>query len=249
MKVMVTGIAGTIGTAFATYLHNTDHMVFGIDRNEEAAAQFAVKFPGIPLRIGDYDHVDLTGMDVVIHLAAMKHIDLCEANPNEAVFNNLLRLFVLLKEAKNTQTDIIFMSTDKAVEPTSVYGYTKALGEAMVWEYGGRIVRSGNVIDSNGSVFEIWDRAIAMNQPVKITHPDMRRFFIEPENLVKQIWQQYLEGRHLIIPKMDRDVLLVEILKEKLAVAGYSMEDYPGGIEYIGLRPGEKLEEKLEWQK
>lgn len=246
MKILITGIAGTLGTAFSELLW-FDHDIEGIDRNEQNLANFRVRFPNIPVRADDFVEVDLEEFDLVIHLAAMKHIDFCEQNANACVLNNVLKTQLLFKNAHLTKTDIMFMSTDKAIEPTSVYGYSKALGEAMAKEYGGAIVRSGNIIASNGSVLTIWDEAIKELRPLKITHKDMHRYFISPKNLVARVWDLYMLGEREIVPEMDMDVMLVDLAADKLAEYGYTLEDYPGGIEYTGLRPGEKLREKLKW--
>lgn len=249
MKIFCTGITGTIGTAFVKLLNG--HEVSGIDRNEESVAKFRQAYPNIDVKVGDFGEVDFSRdkPDLLIHLAAMKHIDLCEINANECVLNNIIKTYNLFKNAYKNKVDILFMSTDKAVEPCSAYGYTKALGEHMAREYGGSIVRSGNVLASSGSVLNIWDEAIKNSQPIKITHKKMRRFFISPENLVKRIWEKYLAGEKLIIPEMDMDIGLIELLEKKLSEHGFTLENYPAGVEYTGLRLGEKLNERLKWSR
>lgn len=248
MRVLITGMAGSLGRAFVDLLKDEHHIV-GVDRNEENIAKFQQVYPDIHISVGDFGDLEFVnrGIDLLIHLAAMKHIDLCEINANECVLNNVIKTHHLFKSAHRAGTNILFMSTDKAVEPTSMYGFSKALAEGMVREYGGAYARSGNIVESSGSVLKIWDEAIQNGQPIKITHKDMRRFFITPENLAQRIWNQYQSGIQEIIPEMDRDVKLVDLAKEKLAKYGYTLENYPGGVEYIGLRPGEKIKEKLKW--
>lgn len=250
MRIFLTGITGTIGRAFVDLLKD-DYHILGVDRNENGVAKFKKDYPDIDIKVGDFGDVDFVrdGVDVLIHLAAMKHIDLCEQNANECVTNNVIKTHWLFSTAYHNHVKILFMSTDKAVEPASTYGYTKALGEAMALEYEGSIVRSGNVVASNGSVLEVWDNAIEKHETIKVTHKDMKRYFITPENLVSQVWGMFTIGEKTIIPKMDRHVRLMELLKEKLAVYNFTIEDYPGGIEYTGLRPGEKLDERLTWKK
>lgn len=242
MRVCITGVGGTIGRAFTEYLSEF-HEVSGIDHNETNVARLKEDFPTLNIWVGDFESVNLQDMDLVIHLAAMKHIDLCEANPSSCVVNNVIRTYELYLEARLMDVDVLFMSTDKAVEPTSVYGYSKAIMEAVTLEHGWAVVRSGNVVNSNGSVFSVWDEAIAQNKPVKLTHKDMRRFFISPENLVRRVWAKYMNGEKLIIPEMDIDAKLVDILETKLKEHGKDIKTYP--IEYIGLRKGEKLVERL----
>lgn len=249
MKVFITGITGTIGRAFTELLRNK-YEITGIDRNEHGISEFKKDYPDIDVYTGDFANVSFNRyrVDTLIHLAAMKHIDLCEVNVSECISNNLIKTHSLFRNAHDNHVEILFMSTDKAVEPCSVYGYSKALGEHMATEYGGAVVRSGNVIASNGSVLNIWDKAIEELKPIKVTHKDMVRFFITPENLVSQIWVEYLDGKKLIIPEMDREIRLVDLLSEKLENHGYTIENYPAGIEYTGLRLGEKLEERLQWK-
>ena len=249
-KVFITGITGTIGRAFTKHLTQKYEIeVVGIDHNEASVAKFKRDFPNVDVTCGDFGDIHCFDNDVttLIHLAASKHIDLCEESPNNCVLNNVIKTQHLFSTALEHAVDVLFMSTDKAVEPTSVYGYSKALGEAMALEYGGAFIRSGNVIASNGSVFGIWDEQIANKQPVRVTHKDMRRFFITADNLAERAWNLYLNGEKTIIPEMDKNVKLVDLLAEKLANSGYTLDDYPYGVEYSGLRPGEKLEERLDW--
>lgn len=252
MKVFITGITGTVGRAFAQYLTEKYEMeVTGIDHNEASVAQFKRDFPNIEVKCADFGDMYCFDNDItlLIHLAASKHIDLCEESPNNCVINNVVKTQHLFTVAVDHAVEILFMSTDKAVEPSSVYGYSKALGEAMAVEYGGSFIRSGNVVASNGSVLGIWDEQIANKQPIRVTHKDMKRYFIQADHLVKRAWDLYLEGETEIIPKMDKNVKLVDLLAEKLSSHGYTVENYPYGIEYTGLRLAEKLEEKLQWQK
>lgn len=250
MIILITGVTGTVGEAFVRLL-GADNIIYGIDHNEERLAALRLEHPNARLFLGEFDEFNfsIANIDLVIHLAAFKHIDLCETNVNACVVNNVIRTHNLFKVAKSTGADILFMSTDKAVEPNSMYGFSKALGEGMAREYGGAFARSGNVVASNGSVFTIWDNAIRNQQPLKITHKDMKRMFISPDALVEQTWQLYREGQKEIIPKMDEDTKLVDLAARKLAEHGYTLDNYPGGVEFIGLRPGEKLEERLTWER
>ena len=247
MNVYITGITGTVGQAFTKLLYDK-HDIYGVDHNEERVAELKAMFPKVKVTAGDFQHADLKDMDVVIHLAAMKHINLCEENPLDATVNNVVKTLLLFREAKQNDTDILFMSTDKAVEPNSVYGYTKALGEKLALSFGGCFARSGNIIDSSGSLFQIWEKAIANNESICITHKDMKRYFITPDNLVKRIWERYINGEREIIPEMDSHVKLVDLAMELLGKHGHTLETYGPGIKYIGLRGGEKIEEKLKWE-
>lgn len=245
LNIFITGITGTLGTAFTEHLTQLGHDVSGIDHNEERVAALKKAHPAVNVRLGDFEAVDFSkeGADLLIHLAAFKHVDLCEENPSTAVLNNVIKTYNLFKNAQANGVRILFMSTDKAVEPNSVYGYTKALMEKTALDMGGVFARSGNILASNGSVLDVWERAIKAGQPLQLTHRDMRRFFITPENLAKRIWELYERGEKVIIPEMDMDVSLLELADLKLREHGESVESYP--VEFIGMRKGEKLVEKL----
>ena len=120
MKVFITGITGTLGVAF-TELLKDQHEVSGVDRNEQGVARFQHQYPEVPVKLGDFSEHLPKDAGVVIHLAAMKHIDLCEQNPNECVTNNVVKTQSLFKQAYEQNTGILFMSTDKAVEPVCMY--------------------------------------------------------------------------------------------------------------------------------
>lgn len=239
MKIFITGMTGTLGQAFTKHLKPYD--VSGIDHNEERVA--ALRRAGVNVKLGDFGDEDLNGLDLVIHLAAFKHIDLCEATPSACISNNVVKTFALFQNAHRNGVDILFMSTDKAVEPCSVYGYSKALMERMTRELGGAFARSGNILASSGSVLTIWEQAIARDEPLRVTDRDMRRYFISPEHLAERVWTLYLTGERVIIPEMDMNIPLLELADQTLRKFGKSIDTYP--VEFTGLRGGEKLQEKL----
>lgn len=242
MKVFITGITGTLGQAFANHLAELGHAISGVDHNEERIAALRRTHPDV--RLGDFGDEDFNALpDVVIHLAAFKHIDLCEITPSACISNNVIKTFNLFQGARRNNVDILFMSTDKAVEPCSVYGYSKALMEKMALEYGGAVARSGNILASSGSVLTIWEDAIRRRDPLTITHRDMHRYFISPEHLAERVWRGFLAGEKIIIPQMDMDIMLVELADQTLRKFGKSIDTYP--VIFTGLRPGEKLREKL----
>lgn len=241
MKVLITGITGTLGQAFAEYLFAQGHEVSGVDHSED---RVSVMRKSYPIRLGDFADEDFRDKpDVVLHLAAFKHVDLCEVTPSACISNNIIKTYQLFRNAHRNGVDILFASTDKAVEPGSIYGYSKAIMEGMALELGGAFVRSGNILASNGSVLTIWERAIREGKPLTLTHRGMRRFFISPENLAERAWKLYETGEKVIIPQMDLDVSLMELADQTLKKHGHSIDSYP--VEFTGLRPGEKLVEKL----
>jgi FlaA1/EpsC-like NDP-sugar epimerase len=234
-----------LGTEFAKYL-SPHHLVVGIDHSEENVARFKREFPDIKVYLKDFNYWDfsLYPMDLVIHCAAHKHVNLGEEYPHDFVKNNVIKTAELFENAYDNGVDILFISTDKAVEPTSVYGYTKALGEALCHQYDGSFARLGNILNSNGSVLPIWEKAIKEGSPVKITDPDMIRYYIDASEAVEQIWEGFLFGNEVIIPICDK-LSLIQLFGQLVNKMGVDTEDVE--VEIIGRRPGEKFEEKLTW--
>lgn len=249
MNVVITGGAGSLGTAFVRYLH-TKHDITVVDNNEWACAALQAEFPNITVLMKDYEkyRFDENPADVVIHCAAYKHVNLGESNPHSFIENNVTKTGKLFALCQQFNVDILFISTDKAVEPISTYGFTKALGERLAWHYGGYVARLGNILNSSGSVVPVWEQAIADKKPIRITDENMTRYLIEDIDAVAQIWKGYVAKKKLIIPIMDEPVRLLDILQQVLARHGYpEAADYEPGALIIGMRPGEKLHEKLRW--
>lgn len=245
MKILITGISGTLGSEFARQLKG-EHFIVGIDHSEENVAKFKREFPDVKVYLKDFDYWNfgLYPMDLVIHCAAHKHVNLGEEYPHDFIKNNVEKTAKLFENAYDNGVGILFISTDKAVEPTSVYGYTKALGEALCGQYKGQFARLGNLLGSNGSVLPIWEKAIKDNLPVKITDPDMIRYYITPSEAVEQIWGGFLAESGVIIPKCEK-LSLIELFRKLVDKLGIEETDVE--IEVIGRRPGEKFEEKLLW--
>lgn len=247
--ILITGAAGTLGKAFTRILQ-ADHNVIGIDSNEWAVAEFQHEFPSVPIMLKDFDkwRFNQCPADTIIHCAAYKHVDLGEKNPHTFIENNVEKTGRLFAEAFKYDVNILFVSTDKSVEPISTYGFTKALGEKLAWHYEGSVARLGNILNSSGSVIPAWEAAIANKEPIKITDERMVRYCIEDVDAVTQIWQGFLKDKRLIIPEMGESVRLLDLLSDVLNRHGYKqVADYTPGVEVIGIRSGEKLEEKLKW--
>lgn len=249
MKILITGICGTWGKEFTRLLLSKGHKITGVDNTEQAIVSFRHDFPQVEAKLMNFHEIDfgLEKIDVLIHLAAHKHIDICEENVFEAVQNNVIATAKLFQNAQKNNVKILFISTDKAVEPVSVYGFTKALGEHLAWEAGGQVARSGNIIGSNGSVFQIWEKAIKNQEKIRLTDPNMRRFFIKVGYAVKTAWEGFKKGEKLVLINSGELNSMGDILETLLNTRGYTKENYPGGIEITGRRPGEKVVEKLEW--
>lgn len=249
MTVLITGGAGSLGKAFVRLLHNK-HNVIVVDNNEWACAALQSEFPDVTVLMKDFEkyRFDDNPADVVIHCAAYKHVDLGELNPHSFIENNVTKTGKLFALCQQFNVDILFISTDKAVEPISTYGFTKALGERLAWHYGGKVARLGNILNSSGSVIPVWEQAIEEKKPIRITDERMTRYLIEDIDAVSQIWDGYLKGKRLIIPHMDEPVRLLDILLQVFQRHGYKeAADYEPGALIIGMRPGEKLHEKLRW--
>jgi FlaA1/EpsC-like NDP-sugar epimerase len=189
----------------------------------------------------------LKGVDTVIHLAALKHIDLCENNPIDAVATNVNGTINILKYFKGHT--FLGISTDKAIEPSGCYGATKLLQEKLVLGYAKTeidkrfmIVRSGNIMASSGSVIDRWISQLKQNNEILITNLRMTRYFIDVDALADFIIDIIENGKSgcVYIPK-QRGVILSDLVKAFIEVWG----NKDTKIKEIGLREGEKLDEIL----
>jgi FlaA1/EpsC-like NDP-sugar epimerase len=247
MKILITGASGSIGKEIVKQLIENNEIIC-FDRNEEKIfyleKELLEKYPNCKLTvclgsITDVDRVkqvfDIHKPNIVYHTAANKHVPLGEENIHEFVYNNIQGTINLSDVALSYGAKLVFISTDKAVEPSSVMGYTKRMCEKYLLSLNKDIVicRFGNIIGSSGSVYEIFEKQ-AKEGIITVTHPDMERYFISVENAVTNLIACSLFKAGVYVFNMGEPVKIMEVAKK------FSLN-----IKIIGLRKGEKIKEKL----
>lgn len=269
--VLVTGAGGSIGSEIARQLlrcrisrlvlvERSEFGLFEIER-EIIAAQPTAEIVSVIADVCDENrmrHVfERYQPQVVFHAAAHKHVPMMEHNAAEALKNNVLGTKTVGKLAGYYSTEgFVLISTDKAVNPSSVMGATKRVAELVIQDLNARFstrfvaVRFGNVIGSNGSVIPTFKRQIKKGGPVTVTHPEMTRYFMtipEASQLVLQAGA-IGKGGEIFILDMGEPIKILDLAKETIRLSGLKpYEDIQ--IVFTGMRPGEKLSEELETDK
>ena len=267
-RVLVTGAGGSIGSELCAQISSCEpealilferyeNSLFAIMNTlAEQQPKSTVLYPVIG------DITDSAGLDIVLsrfsphiifHAAAHKHVPLMEENPCEAVKNNIIGTLKMAEAAVRHQVDhFILISTDKAVNPTSIMGASKRVAEFIIKNMNQRnktdfdAVRFGNVLGSNGSVIPTFLEQINERKPVTVTHPDIRRFFMSIPEAVSLILHAGAIGRggDLFVLEMGEQIKMIDLARNLIRLAGL-IPDVDVPIKFVGLRPGEKLFEEL----
>jgi FlaA1/EpsC-like NDP-sugar epimerase len=265
--ILVTGAGGSIGSEMCRQVcHFKPQLLLLVEQTENSLffieRELRKSFPMVTMEAIICDITDKKRVEqlfgkykpnIVIHAAAHKHVPLMETNPGEAIKNNIIGTRTVADASdKFGAESFVMISTDKAVNPTSIMGSTKRVSELYIQDLDRTsetafvTVRFGNVLGSNGSVVPIFKSQIAAGGPVTITHPEMRRYFMtipEASQLVLQAATMG-NGGEIFVLDMGEPVKIVDLAKELITLSGFRPgEDIE--IVFSGTRPGEKLFEEL----
>ncbi|PEX88708.1 polysaccharide biosynthesis protein [Bacillus cereus] len=266
--ILVTGAGGSIGSeicrqvmkykpAKIVLLGHGENSIYNIEMEMRVTYKDSVEITTEIADVQDrhkiFEIVKKHSPYVVYHAAAHKHVPLMERNPEEAVKNNIFGTKNVAEAADTFKVNtFVMVSTDKAVNPTNVMGATKRFAEMLVQHLAAVstntrfvAVRFGNVLGSRGSVIPLFKKQIQKGGPVTVTHPEMIRYFMtipEASRLVIQAGT-LAKGGELFVLDMGDPVKIVDLAKNLITLSGYSIEEI--GIEFTGLRPGEKMYEEL----
>jgi FlaA1/EpsC-like NDP-sugar epimerase len=277
-RVLVTGAGGSIGSELCRQLLSAgverlylfghgENSIYQVDKELRLLQEAGVgeKTAVIPVLgdLQDHDFLDyILGKlkaDVIFHAAAYKHVPMTEENPVAGIQNNVFGTQYLVEEAKRHNVKrFVLITTDKAVEPVSVYGASKHLCERIVLEAGIREaapgtggtqfmgVRFGNVLGSRGSIVPLFQNQIERGGPVTITHPEMRRWFMTIPEACSLVLKAGGVGKNgaLYLLDMGESVKIRDIAEQMIRFYGFE-PDTDIKIETVGLRPGERLDERL----
>jgi len=266
-RILVTGAGGSIGTELCRQIGRyKPSMLVLFDWHENSLyalyRELRELFPELHLHttIGDVsnkrrvEEIFVTHHpQLVFHAAAHKHVPLMEANPGEAVRNNILGTKIVAEVALKTGVErFVLISSDKAVNPTNVMGATKWVAESIINHINKNtssrfiVVRFGNVLGSNGSVVPIFKEQIQKGGPLTITHPDMMRYFMTIPESVQLILQASAigQGGDVFVLDMGTQIYVSDLARNMIRLSGF-IPDRDIKIVHTGLRPGEKLYEEL----
>ena len=250
--ILVTGGAGSVGTVLVKKILQypvTQVRIIDIDEHALFQLKRSISDNRIRLLLGnitDKERIEMAGqnVDIVIHAAAIKNIEISEYNPIETIDVNINGTINMIKMAmKNNPKKFLNVSTDKAVNSSTIYGASKLITERITSWAGIHLnpptkfasVRFGNVIESRGNVFEVWNKELEAKQPLSVTDPEMNRYFFHVEETVDFILNclPLIDGGEIFVPKMKN--YKIKDLAKKIS------KNY----KIIGVRRGEKINEVL----
>jgi FlaA1/EpsC-like NDP-sugar epimerase len=266
-RVLVTGAGGSIGSELCRQIARCEPgalILLGHGENSifDASNEFYSAYPQLTIQTVVADIRDSERLhnvfarqrpDIVFHTAAHKHVPLMEENVEDAVSNNVIGTRNMLAAAAQQGVNhFVLISTDKAVNPSSVMGTTKRIAELLVQETAkqtGRnfvVVRFGNVLGSRGSVVPTFKKQIAQGGPITVTHPEVRRYFMTIPEAIQLVLQATTLGKggEIFFLEMGEPVKIVDLARDLIRLSGLE-EGQDVDIVFTGLRPGEKLFEEL----
>lgn len=259
--VLVTGAAGSIGSELCRQITKFNPAkIILLDQDETGIFNISEELQGAISQVCDIrDEQKINKIfrelrpNIVFHAAAYKHVPLMEENADEAVKNNVFGTKIVAESVlRNGVESFIFISTDKAVNPTSVMGATKRAGEMICQALNQKnntkfiSVRFGNVLDSRGSVIPIFREKIKKREPIEITHPEMKRYFMVTSEACQLVLQAGAMGKggEVFVLDMGNPIKIMELAKQMLRLSGLEPDrDIP--IIFTEPRPGEKLFEEI----
>lgn len=266
-NILITGAAGSIGSELSRQIAEfKPSLLLLLDQDETGifniSEELKSRFPYLKIKtlitdIGDETKINQLFENfrpkIVFHAAAYKHVPLMERHSDEAVKNNIFGTKIMAEVSlKNKTEKFIFISTDKAVNPTSVMGATKRTGE-MICQVLNQSnstkfvsVRFGNVLDSRGSVIPVFREQIKRGGPVEVTHPEMKRYFMTTSEACLLVMQAGAmgQGGEVFVLDMGKPIKILDLAKEMIRLCGFEPDkDIP--IVFTEPRPGEKLFEEV----
>jgi FlaA1/EpsC-like NDP-sugar epimerase len=266
-RVLVTGAGGTIGSELSRQIaglgpkslvlfERYENALWAVERSVAGLTPGGTVYSVIA-DVTDEQRVDEVLAEyrpqLILHAAAHKHVPLMELNPCEAIKNNVKGTRIVGEAAVRHRVEqFVLISSDKAVNPSSVMGATKRVAELLAMALAGRgptgfmVVRFGNVVGSNGSVIPLFLEQIRAGGPVTVTHPDMRRYFMSIPEAVRLVLQAAALGENgaLYVLDMGEEIKVVDMARNLIRLSGF-IPDREIPIVFTGVRPGEKLSEEL----
>lgn len=259
MTYLIIGGTGTLGKETTRQILSRDHgakiIIFSRDELKQKEMKNEYKSGDISFVLGDIRDLDsihrhMRGVDTVFHFAALKHVEIAEENPEECIKTNLLGTVNVADSAcSHGVSNVVFTSTDKAVDPINLYGLCKGASELVLLNRNRTqektrfsVFRWGNILGSRGSVIHLFAKSIRDKKPITVTNPEMTRFWMRIEDAASFMLDNYTQApkSFALVPKM-KSASIIDIV---MAVS-LSLGEKPVEIKNVGLRAGEKIHEAL----